>query len=385
MGFNRFDSRSRLPIWIHAVSVGEAVSIKNILNLLHLAYPDKGFVISTVTSTGNQIAQGLARKNDLVTYLPLDFSFTVNSVLDKIKPCAFIITETELWPNLIACLYKRKIPVILINGRISPRSFKRYFMVRFLLKMWLNRVSLFCVQTPRDAERLLQLGVLPDKVKVTGNMKFDFIHDKVDTDDLRHRLALDSKDKILVAGSTHQGEEEIILGVYKKILTEFPGSKLIIAPRHPERAKVIAEMVSGFGFRPVLFSILQGKCKTCLTVPVVIVDTIGELMKFYSIADIVFVGGSLIKKGGHNILEPAVLAKPVIFGAHMFNFADIADLFLENKAAVMVNNQEELKCAISKLLQDPGSAKVLGNRARELILQNQGATQKNLELIKKYL
>lgn len=376
------------PIWIHAVSVGEAVLIKGILDGLKTAFPNKKFVISTVTPTGNKIIQGFAAEGDFVTYLPLDFSFIIQKVINRINPSLFIIAETEIWPNLITCLKSKNIPIIVINARISDRSFKKYLKIKFLLKPILDKINLFCAQTAHDGARLIRLGVRQDKLQVTGNMKFDIKDFKglnFDPSGLKNKLGLRIEDRILVAGSTHPGEEEIIINLYKNLLTEFADLKLIIAPRHPQRSDQVKKIASGFGFRSIFTSYLKDQCTTCIPKSIFIVDVVGQLIDLYSIADIVFVGGSLIKKGGHNILEPASLSKPIIFGAHMFNFRDITDLYLENKACVLVHDEIELELAVRDLLENPQKADNLGLKARALILENQGATQRNTELIKHFV
>jgi len=378
------------PIWIHAVSVGEAMAVKNLVRELRITYPDKRFFISTVTPTGNKIAKGIAKETDFVAYFPLDLSFVVRRVVDKINPSLFIIMETEIWPNLISCLYRKKIPIVLVNGRLSDRSFKGYRCIKFLLKPLLNKINLFCVQTKTDAQRLMRLGGLENKIKITGNMKFD-LKDcadlKKDYIDCKLKLGLKSDEKLFVASSTHPGEEGIILGVYKELLREFPDLRLLIAPRHPERATEIVNLIKKFDFESKRISVLLDKRTNEQTNKrtIFILDTIGQLLSFYAIADIVFVGGSLIKKGGHNILEPASLGKPVIFGPYMFNFRDIAGLFLENKACVLAHNREELFLNIKDLLRNPGKSTELSQRAKAIILQNQGATTRNLECISNYI
>jgi len=381
-------------IWVHAVSVGEAVAVRILIEELRKFYPTKRFVISTVTATGNKIAKGIAEKTDFVTYLPLDFSFIVKRVINKIRPSLFIIAETEIWPNLISYLARLNIPIVIVNGRISDSSFRGYLMIKFLLRPILNKISLFCVQTQRDAQRLIGLGVSGDKINITGNMKFDFkdyTDLKKDYTDYRLKLGLNPKEKLLVMGSTHPGEEEIILNVYQGLNKEFPDLRLLIAPRHPERAKDIEKIVIKYGLNLVRVSQLASLPVCQLNRPtgqqanrptVFILDTIGQLMNYYAISDIVFVGGSLVKKGGHNILEPASLGRPVLFGPHMFNFRDIAELFLKNQAAILVHNQKELREKIKDLLSNPSLATQFCQRAQELILGNQGATQKNVGLIK---
>lgn len=371
------------PIWIHAVSVGEALSLRPLLEGLRKTYPQKKFVISTVTATGNKIARSYADSGDFVTYLPLDFSFIVSCVLNKIKPSLFIVAETEFWPNLLTRLYKKNIPVLVVNARISDRSLSGYRIIGFLIKPLLDKISLFCAQSERDRERLVLLGVRPDKIRVAGNLKFDGADLKKDYTDYRPKLGLRHNEKLFIAASTHPQEEEIVLDVYKKLLAEFNYLRLLIAPRHPERSAQIMNAIGNHGFNPVRTSSLseetgqRGDGET-----VFVLDTIGQLIDFYRICDIVFVGGSFAKVGGHNILEPALLGKPVFFGPHMFNFRDIAALFLENKAAVMAHSENELYLKIREALNNPEGLKSSAQRAQSLILQNQGATRKSLDCIR---
>ena len=373
------------PIWIHAVSVGEVLAIKGFLGQLRQAYPGKKLVISTVTDTGNKIAQGLVNSGDLLTYLPLDFSFIVQHVLKKINPCMFIIAETEIWPNLISCLDKLQVPVITVNGRISDSSYRGYRLIKFFIRPILKKVKQFCVQSNLDALRLESLGVDKQRIQVTGNVKFDInLEPFLDADVLawRAKLWLGPFDRLLVCGSTHPGEEELIFGAYQKLLLVFPKLKLLIAPRHPERGEKISRLAAQKGFMPVLISHISGACPTCIHQPVFILDTIGELLNYYSAADIVFVGGSMVKKGGHNILEPASLKKPVIFGPQMFNFRQISELFLEKQAALLAADSRQLANKVKELLTNDSLAKGMVERAYALIIENRGATNKNIQIIK---
>ncbi|MEK7578445.1 MAG: 3-deoxy-D-manno-octulosonic acid transferase [Patescibacteria group bacterium] len=384
------------PIWLHAVSVGEALASRRLLEGLHSEYPGKQIIISTVTPAGNKIALSIAKERDSVIYLPLDISFIVKYVLSFINPSVFIIAETEIWPNLISCLNTRNVPVIVVNARISDGSYRGYRLIKFLLKPILDKINLFCVQTETDYLRLLDLGAEEEKIKITGNMKFDnhacLPAGREDTDfftdytQFRRKLGLKDNERLMVAGSTHHGEEEIILNAYKELSRGFPEARLLIAPRHPERSREIERLALNYGFAVVFISGLPApRVSAGQPATVFILDTIGQLMNFYAIADIVFVGGSLIKKGGHNILEPAVYGKPIIFGPWMFNFRDIASLFLKHKASLLVHNEGELKESIKNLLNNPAAAQELGRRAKELIAQNQGAATRNLENIKNYL
>ncbi|MDD5409686.1 MAG: 3-deoxy-D-manno-octulosonic acid transferase [Candidatus Omnitrophica bacterium] len=373
------------PIWVHAVSVGEAVSIKGLVDELRKVYPNKKIVISTVTATGNKIARGLAGDGDFLTYLPLDFSFIVRKVIKKINPCLFIIAETEIWPNLITSLHKQNIPVITVNGRISDSSYSGYRAIKLLIRPILRRVRKFCVQSDTDEVRLKGLGVAKENIQVTGNVKFDINLDVLAGPDLpavRQKLWLGLDDKLWVCGSTHPHEEEIIIRVYKELLLSFPKLKLLLAPRHPERSKDIGRLVSDNSFMPVFVSNIAGSCPTCINHPVFILDVMGELLDYYSAADIVFVGGSLVKTGGHNILEPASRRKPVFFGPHMHNFRDISRMFLENKAGIMVHDANELAVKAKEILESSLLAKQLAERAYDLIVTNRGATKRNIEVIK---
>ena len=376
------------PIWIHAVSVGEVISIKGLIDKIRETYPNKKLVISTVTATGNKIARSLISEGDFLTYLPLDFSFIIKRVMRKIKPCLFIIAETEIWPNLIACLYKEKIPIVTVNGRISDNSYSGYRTIRFLIRPILSKIKKFCVQSETDALRLINLGVAKENIQVTGNVKFDLNLAKAQESKVlvtREKLWLGLDSKLWVCGSTHPHEEEIIIKAYRELLLSCPKLKLLIAPRHPERSKDIGRLVSANSFMPVFISNISGSCPTCINNPVFILDVMGELFDYYSAADIVFVGGSLVKTGGHNILEPASQKKPVFFGPHMFNFRDISRMFVENKAGIMVHDANDLVVKIKEILDSNLLAKQLVERAYDLIINNRGATQKNIEVIKQIL
>jgi 3-deoxy-D-manno-octulosonic-acid transferase len=384
LGFLPRDLNLERPIWIHAVSVGEAQAVKGLLDELRKVYPNKKFVISTVTATGNKIVRGFSRKGDFVTYLPLDLSFIVRRVVAKVDPSLFIIAETEIWPNIISALNQKHIPIILVNGRISDASLRGYKAIKFLLKDTLSKINACCVQSERDALRFKEIGVGGDRVKVTGNMKFDAASLNLDNrkqNKLRSELWLGQDDKFLVCGSTHAGEEETILKEYKKLLGNFKNLKLLIAPRHPERSREVSGLVLKYGFESVMVSALPAQAGIRANA-VFILDTVGSLIDFYEVADIVFVGGSLAHKGGHNILEPASFSKPIIFGPYMFNFRDIADLFISNNAAVMLRDGSGLSGAISKFLNDPDEARQTGQRGRQLISLNIGATLRNVEVIK---
>jgi 3-deoxy-D-manno-octulosonic-acid transferase len=375
------------PIWVHAVSVGEMMAVKGLLEELKKKFPEKKMVISTVTATGNQVAADVSGEGDFVTYLPLDFSFIVKKVINRIRPAVFIIVETELWPNLLRRLYQNQIPVIVVNGRISDRSFKGYSLVKPLLRTLLNKMALFCVQTETDRQRLSVLGVTPEKIIVTGNMKFDLKQRQpLDQKHADFKLRLSREGRLFVAASTHPGEEEIIFKIYRELLPEFGDLKFLVAPRHPERSAGITALAQNFGFTALRISMLEKTpLSTLKQAGVFILDTIGELNDFYALAEVVFVGGSLVKKGGHNILEPASLSKPVLFGPQMYNFRDIARLFVDRGAALMVKDARDLKQKLRQLLASRQERETLGKAARRLLEENRGATLKNAEIISGYL
>ena len=370
------------PIWVHAVSVGEAMAVAGLVEQLRKALPGKKFVISTVTATGNKIAQRIAKEGDFVTYLPLDLSFMVKKTIDRISPELFIIAETEIWPNLITQLHRKNIPIVTVNGRLSDSSFAGYSSVKFLLRPVISKVSLFCVQSLRDRERLISLGVLAEKIEVTGNMKFDNLAPDARDSQARGMLRIKDKERLIVAGSTHPKEEQVLLQTFRALFAGDKSLRFLIAPRHPERSAEVERLSVQYGFRPMAVSALKPSEDNRT---IFILDTIGQLMNFYAAADIVFVGGSLIRKGGHNILEPAIFAKPVLFGNHMFNFRDIKDLFLEAKAGLMVQGYDDLFRDVRGLLDDYPKALEMGQRARQLIINNRGATLRNVELIRPFL
>jgi 3-deoxy-D-manno-octulosonic-acid transferase len=368
-------------IWIHAVSVGEVMTARPLVNELKKIYPQKKIVITTITSTGKKIAQSILPKEDTY-YLPLDLSFLMRSFIKRINPSLLILLETELWPNLILCTKQKNIPIVLVNGRISIISFKGYRLVKFLLKPLLKRIDLFLVQTKLDKERFLNLGLDKEKIKITGNMKFDikdYADLKFDYSEYRKKLGLTPQDKLLVAGSTHPPEEKMIIAVYVKLKKRFPFLNLLIAPRHPQRVIEIEKLAKEFGFNPVRISQISSILNPYYSL--LILDTIGQLMNYYAIADIVFVGGSLVKIGGHNILEPALFKKPIIFGPYMFNFKDISEEFIKEDASLMVRSLDELYQRIEEILKDPKRGILLGERAYNLIQKNRGITEINLKWI----
>ena len=400
------DLKGKEIIWVHAVSVGEVMAARMLCEDILAKISGRKLVISTITKTGNDMARRLFGGRAEILYLPVDLSFVTDGVFDKIRPELFVIVETEIWPNLVISLKKRGIPIVMVNGRISPLSFRRYIKIRFFIKGVLEKITLFCMQTSDYAERIKKMGAPADRVVVTGNMKFDAagsVSTALDVDTIRHDLGLKNDEPLFIAGSTHRPEEGIVLRVYKRLVRDIPNLRLLIAPRHIERVSEVEAVIRRAGFAPLRISMItqyairpstslgagntpfdlaQGRqYKT----PVLLLDTMGRLGQIYSIGTVVFMGGSLMRKGGQNILEPAVFSKPTIFGPHMFNFKDIKDAFLNEDAACMVKDENGLSRTAGLLLNNEEMRKDLGSRASALIRKNRGATQRNTEEILKII
>lgn len=367
-------------IWIQAVSVGEVALCKSLIPVLKDRFPDRDIVISTITKAGNDLAKKFFSKDAIIIYFPLDFRFIAKRSVDLIKPELYIMIETEIWPNLLRELASRGVRSILINGRISDRSIGKYRLAKYFLKNILNKIALFCMQDQIDADRIVELGAPKNLVKVTGNMKFDaqISSGKDDAGVVRNLLGLKEEECLFVAGSTHEGEEEIVIDVFKKLSACFPKLKLLIAPRHVTRSDEIENIIKTAGFVSLRYSNLNGSVGSNDERCIFLMDTIGHLNEAYSAAAIVFVGGSLVKYGGHNPIEPACFAKPILFGLYMFNFKYIANVFLKNKAALQVFNKEDLFEKSRLLLNDAGARGALGNSAKRTVIENGGATGKNV-------
>jgi len=341
-------------------------------------FPERKIVLSTTTKTGNTVAGKVIPRDIEKFYFPLDFTFSVRRVLDIIKPSLFIAVETEIWPNLIVELSERRVPIALVNGRLSERSFKGYRRIRFFIGGILKRINLFCMRAAGDAERIKRLGAPADRVKITGNMKFD-LELSPNRPAKEAHAGIPQGEKIIIAGSTHGGEDEIILQAYKNAASKFKNLRLLIAPRHIDNCGAIKKLAKNMGFEPEMVSEIR---KTPAKKPgkntVLILDTLGELGGLYSVATIVFMGGSLVKRGGHNLIEPAMFGKPIIFGPYMFNFKAMAKLFIENDAAVQLKGAEELSSRLLDLLGDEEKRKALGEKARQVINKERGAVARNI-------
>jgi len=367
-------------IWIHAVSLGEAKAIGPLVPLLKKSFPYHRLVFSTITNTGYDALRQLTPEKEAVFYLPFDLSFIVSKVVDIIRPEIFISMEAELWPNLIENVYARGGKLIVVNGRISPRSYSRHKKAKFFIAGLLRKFSLLLMQSESDARRIKELGAPEDKVFVTGNLKFDLdfegIADK--RDGLRKKLNLERQDVLLICGSTGRGEEGVILSCFRELKKEYADLKLLIAPRHIERTAEVERLIAKAGFEPARFSFLGAGYTAGMAEPVFILDTIGELRSMYSAGDIVFVGGSLIKRGGQNPIEPAGLAKPVVFGRYTYNFQDVTRMLLENNAGIEVQGKAGLYRAIKSLLDDPEKRNRMGINAKLIVDKNSGSSQRTI-------
>ena len=369
-------------IWIQAVSVGEANLIGNLIKRLRKEY-DHPIVISTTTLTGNKIAKAKYSQIATVIFFPLDISFVLSKVLKAINPKIFIAVETEIWPNLFHRLNKNNIPIVIVNGRISDKAYRRYKMIKPLIKKVINKCGNIGVQNKIYKERFVFLGADLRKIVISGNMKFESIsinEDKLDEIKSRYIPLLKRENKLLlIAASTHSPEEEIIINIYKEISELDIDLTLLIAPRHPERISSVQKVVSLAGFTPIKIS--QAFDVVNVNKGIFIVDTIGELLYFYSIADVCFVGGSLSGDGGHNILEPIYFLKPTIFGPDMSNFQDIEEVVLEKGAGVKARDSEELKDIILRFVSDEALRSNLHRQCRNVFEEEKKGLDKNLQII----
>ncbi len=372
-------------VWFQVVSVGEVILIGSLVNRLNqiFTYP---LVISTTTLSGYKVAKQRYASKAEVVFFHLDLSLVLRRFLKRIRPRVFVAIETELWPNLFYQLKKRKIPVLVLNGRISDKAFKRYLWVKPFLKEVFSFCECVGVQNNFYKERFIGLGCLPERVEITGNLKFESINVKEDYLERIKRkyqpLLKPKKELLFLAASTHHPEERLLLEVYCSLYKDFPQLKLLFAPRHIERTEAIERIISEFGFQALRISKLEVLCPQ---EGVYLLDTIGELLYFYSLADICFVGGSLIPYGGHNILEPLYFLKPTLFGPYMENFKDIAQTVLAKGAGIMVKDALELEGVLRRLTQDPELQKNLRQNALEVFRQERNSLERNLAIIGRYL
>lgn len=393
--FGLIDARKgRNPcIWIHCASVGEVLTVKSLVKCIEKEFNSLDILISTNTNTGALAARKYFGDKSIF-YFPLDLSWIVNRVLNAIHPSCIILIELEIWPNFLIAAAKKHTPVMLMNARISEKSLKWYRILSTISKGFFESLSrtdnVFCARTENDAKRLVNLGIPEGQIFLTGNMKFDNIVTDISEDTKKRLLDLlkiDKDDKVVVCGSTHEGEEAAILSVLKQLKARFHKVRLILAPRHIERVNEVAKIIESMGFRSLTKTSLdrgstigERKYET-----VILLDTIGELLTLYGIADCVFIGKSLIPQGGQNVMEPAGLARPIIVGPHTFNFLEEVRLLSEANAIKVVQDESFLLKEMIYLLEYPLEAKEMGKRAQSVVIKQRGATERNVEVLRKIL
>jgi 3-deoxy-D-manno-octulosonic-acid transferase len=396
-------------IWIHAVSVGEVLTVRALLPQLRERYPRLRLFVSTTTMSGQTVARSNLPFVDEVFYFPFDLGFIVNRTMRLVRPRLFIMMETEIWPNLLRACRRDGVKTALVNGRISTRSYPRYRLARFFFRHVLADVDRFCMQSEESARRIIGMGAARERVIVTGSLKFDSldvpaagdagsrasfppsfvpapsvrdVHQRGPTRVLRY-FRIGPTRPVIIAASTLKGEEEHVLEAFQRIRATMTTALLIIAPRKPERFDDVERLVRRAGWNVARRQELRVDAEP--RHDVVILDTMGELAQLFQVATVVFVGGSLVDAGGHNILEPAVFGKPIVFGPHMHNFAEIARTFLDNGAAVQVRSGRELESTLLELLGDPVRRASLGAAARALVEANRGARGKTLAALAELL
>jgi 3-deoxy-D-manno-octulosonic-acid transferase len=375
------------PVWIHAVSVGEVMATIPLLQEMKGRYPRQKIVLSTVTATGNHTAALNARQADAVIYFPFDYPFMVKRAIKRINPRLFITMETELWPNCLREMKKNGIPSLVVSGRISNHSYRKYRSARFFFSRVLANIDAFYMQTEEDARRIISIGADRSRVITLGNLKCDqevpLLTDR-EKAHLYSTLNLRPDQNIFIAGSTHRGEEEMVLEVFNRLRESCADLTLILAPRHPERFGEVAGLIARYRLAFVRKTELAQQAPGQRR-EVILLDTIGELSKLYSIGTVIFVGGSLVPTGGHNVLEPVAYRKAVLFGPHMDNFQEIARCLTQSGGGVQVENKEQLFVKAKGLLDTESVRNDLGEKAFQIIARNQGTTRKAMEAIGTFL
>jgi len=384
-------------IWLHAVSVGEVNAAKTIVKELGNKFPDFEIILSTTTDTGFAQANALFGKNLQVFYFPFDISWMMRRAFENIRPTMCLLMELEVWPNFVQIARSLNVPVIVINGRISERSFARYKRIRPIAKAVFGRVSLVLAQTNEYAQRFREIGCPEEKVIVTGSLKYDTaqVADKVEGADILAAQLKLCNQRLWVAGATGNDEEKILLEVYRdlKEQKQFNDLRFAIIPRKPERFDEVAQLIEDSGLPLIRYSHIKfvnresaiERRVTSDESPVILGDTMGDLRKFYSLATVIFVGRSLVPMGGSDMMEAAALGKCTIFGPHAFNFTQAVDALLADNGAIMVNNKDELLATVQKCLLEPFYADKIARNGREVIRKNQGATARTIEALARLL
>jgi len=377
------------PIWVHAASVGEARAAKLLIDALRKRFPERRLVLSTFTQTGNELARERSSGEEVI-FLPLDFVWVVRRSLTTVKPSILILIETEIWPNLLREVHRRGIPAVLLSGRISPRAFRRYRRIRWFFRDVLQNLTALGMQSEGDVARVVSLGADSRRVVMTGNIKRAVSRETgvgegggAARPNQPKALGEQREAFLWVAGSTHPGEEEIVLAAFERLKKQFPTLRMVLAPRHPQRFREVEKLLRAHGLEFEKKSQVNGKL--CPERDVMILDTLGDLESLYAIGDIAFVGGSLVDAGGHNLLEPARFAKPVLFGPHTANVAALAQDLVENGGGIRVRGCEDLVREITVLLAEPEKCTATGTRAFQVASRGRGVLDQNVDLIARCL
>ncbi len=369
------------PVWIHAASVGEARCAAQLARELKRRSQAKKIILSTFTSSGNRIARAIGAA-DLVLFLPLDPLWIVRRALKRFDPSVVIVIETEIWPNLLREAHRRGIPTLLLSGRLSERSYRRYSLFRGFFRRVVGYFTVIGMQSPEERERIIRLGATANRVTVVGSLKY--VTAKADINKRGYGgFRNPGENPLLVVGSSHRGEEEILIEVFFSLKRRFPKLKMVLAPRHPERFPEVEKLLKRSGLAFDKKSAINGQLN--FTKDVMFLDTIGDLGDFYAIGDIAFVGGSLVEAGGHNLLEPARQGKPILFGPHMTNFSPLAAEFKQKGGAIEVQGKEELIQEITTLLEDAAKRQAMGEKAYEIAADDRGVLKLNVALAERYL
>lgn len=374
----------RRAVWLHAASVGEIVATSPIVREIKAEFPSTVVVVSVVTATGHAMAHRIIPEAEGIIFFPLDLPYLTRRILNIIKPKAILLVETEIWPNFLRIAEDENIPVMMVNGRISDRSMRRYKHIRSFMKDMLMSIQRFCMQSSIDAQYIEMLGADKNKVIVTGNTKYDqtyAIVTEAEKQALLDEFGFGRNHPVIIAGSTHKGEEEDVFAAFQAVLAAYPDARMLIAPREIFRGKEVKHLSQSYGLKAVCRSEMTGPVHD--GTPVVILDTIGELGRLYSLGDIIFVGGSLARIGGHNILEPAAHGKPILVGPNMFNFKEIYALLSSRNACRMVKDGSDLKAALLELCQDEPQRQEMSRNCLELVTENQGAAKRNTKELRK--
>ncbi len=385
----RKDPALRKCIWIHAVSVGEVNATKTLVAELENKFIDFEIVMSTTTDTGFARANALFGQRLNVFYFPFDISWIMRRVFHEIQPAICLLMELEVWPNFVHIAQQLNIPVVVVNGRLSNKSFSRYKKIKPIAKKIFRKLSLILAQTDEYAQRFKEIGAPVERVIVTGSLKYDTAQteDKIEGADML-AVQLNIEERLWVAGATGNDEEKMLLDVYQNLKRQdqFSDLRLVIVPRKPERFDEVAQIITEAGFDFVRYSSIKNTdTRQSDKTPVILGDTMGDLRKFYSLATIIFVGRSLVPMGGSDMAEAAALSKCTIFGPHTFNFKQTVDALLKDKGAVMVKDKQDLLQTMQKCLNEPDFAQTIARNGREVIKKNQGATAKTIEQIAKFL